>query len=310
MGSTGSRLLSASTGLWGPRLLWAAVGLTGAWSIGGALDGRSVPVRATVMISAWLLWGVGVVALIVLSPLGLTIMRMLSVLACGAAVLSWIGGAAPAPGGCFLACALICGVLVGGADFGQRCVQASAYGDELRFLLRPPAAFVIPITVAGILWAAAVLAGPLLLAVGRWLTGGLIAITAVWLTWMLLPRFTTLSRRWLVLVPAGLVVHDQVVLAETLMVARADVVSIDLALAGTEAADFTGPASGHAVEIGLRTMVTALLAPTKTAPRATALHVRSFIVAPTRPGAVLRAALTGGPVTLQQGHLATPPPNT
>jgi hypothetical protein len=40
------------------------------------------------------------------------------------------------------------------------------------------------------------------------------------------------------------------------------------------------------------------------------LHVQSFIVAPTRPGAVLRVALTGGPVALQQGHLATPPPKT
>jgi hypothetical protein len=286
--------------------------------MGGALDGRSIAVRATVMVTAWLLWGVGVVALIVLSPLGLTIMRMLSLLTCGVAILSWIGGAAPAPGGGFVACALICGVLVGGADFGQRCVQASAYGDEQRFLLRPPAAFVLPITVAGVIWAASVLAGPLLLAARQWIIGGLVSIAAAWLTWMLLPRFNTLARRWLVLVPAGLVIHDQVVLAETLMVARSDVISIDLALTGTEAADFTGPASGHAVEIGLRTMVTALLAPStqarktraKMTPRATALHVQSFIVAPTRPGAVLRVALTGGPVALQQGHLATPPPKT
>jgi hypothetical protein len=129
----------------------------------------------------------------------------------------------------------------------------------------------------------------LLLAAGRWVIGGVVAIVAALLTWLLLPRFNTLSRRWLVLVPAGVVVHDQVVLAETLMIARTDVVGIDLALAGTEAADFTGPATGHAVEIGMRSMATALLAPTKTTPRGTALHVRSFIIAPTRPGAVLRA---------------------
>jgi hypothetical protein len=36
-------------------------------------------------------------------------------------------------------------------------------------------------------------------------------------------------------------------------------------------------------------MVTALLAPTKDAPRGIALHVQSFIIAPSRPGAVLRA---------------------
>jgi hypothetical protein len=73
------------------------------------------------------------------------------------------------------------------------------------------------------------------------------------------------------------------------MVPKRDVARIDLALTGTEAADLTGPAGGHAVEIGLTSMVTATLAPTKTAPRGTALHLQSFIVAPTRPGAVLRA---------------------
>jgi hypothetical protein len=85
------------------------------------------------------------------------------------------------------------------------------------------------------------------------------------------------------------VVHDRVVLAETLMVLQSEVAGIDLALAGTEAADFTGPAAGHAVEIGLRSMTTAILAPSKNTPRGTALHVQSFIVAPSRPGAVLRA---------------------
>ena len=292
MGSVGARLLAALTGVWGPRILWAAVALAGVWSIGDALDGRSQSVRVTATVAAWLLWGIGVVALVVPSPLGLTVMRMLCVLTCGAAAVSWAGGAAPAPGGTFVACALICAVLVGGADFGQCCVQASAYGDERRFLLRPPAAFVMPIAVAGLLWSTAALAAPLLLAAEQWVLGAIVAFVAISLTWLLLPRFNTLSRRWLVLVPAGLVVHDQVVLAETLMVSRADVAGIDLALAGTEAADFTGPASGHAVEIGLRTMVTALLAPTKTTSRGTALHVQSFLVAPTRPGAVLRTAYT------------------
>ncbi len=289
MHSVGSRLLSGLTGLWGPRVLWLAVGIGGVWSIGEALEGRSGALRTTVSVGAWLVWGIGVVALAVPSTLGLTVMRMLSALACGAAGVSWAGGASPAPGGVFVACTLVCALLVGGADFGQRCVQSSAYGDEQRFLLRPPAAFLLPVAVAGLMWVAAVLAAPLLLASGLWI-GGVVALLGVLLTWLLLPRFNVLSRRWLVLVPAGVVVHDQVVLAETLMVPRPDVLGIDLALAGTEAADFTGPAAGHAVEIGMRSMITALLAPTKAEPKGTALHVQSFIVAPTRPGAVLAAA--------------------
>jgi hypothetical protein len=283
-------LLAVLTELWGPRIFWLAVAVAGAWAIGDTLDGRSAAVRTTVMIGAWLVWGIGVVALVVLSALGLTVMRMVSALGCGAAALSWISGASPIRGAAFVACALVCGFLVGGADFGQRCVQASAYGDEQRFLLRPPAAFLPPIAVAGLAWVAAVLAAPLLLATGRWIIGIVVSIVAVLLTVLLLPRFNALTRRWLVFVPAGLVVHDQVVLGETLMVPRAELDSIHLALAGTEAADFTGPAAGHAVEIRLRSMGNALLAPTKAEPRGTALHVQSFIVAPTRPGLVLRAS--------------------
>ena len=290
MHSGGSRLLPALTGLWGPRIFWVAVGVAGAWSIGDALDGRSTAVRTTIMIAAWLVWGIGVVALVVPSTLGLAVMRMVSALCCGAAALSWIAGASPIRGAVFVACALICGFLVGGADFGQQCVQASAYGDEQRFLLRPPAAFLPPIAVAGLAWVAAVLAAPLLLATGRWIIGMSVAVVGALLSLLLVPRFTALARRWLVFVPAGVVVHDQVVLGETLMVPRAELDGIDLALAGTEAADFTGPAAGHAVEVCLRSMGNALLAPTKASPRGTALHMQSFIVAPTRPGLVLRAS--------------------
>jgi hypothetical protein len=284
------------------------VAIAGAWSIGDALDGRSAVVRTTVAIGAWLLWGIGVVALVVPSPLGLTILRMASALTCGIAVVSWIGGASPTSGMVFVACALLGALLVGGADFGQRCVQASAYGDEQRFLLRPPAAFLPAVVIAGLVWVTAVIASPLLLATGRWIPGGLAAIAVALFTWLLLPRFNALSMRWLVLVPAGVVLHDSVVLAETLMVSHADIEAIELALAGTEAADLSGPASGHAVEIDVRSMVTAVLAPTKRSPKGTALHARSFILAPTRPGIVLRAnRRTRAAAT---GQRAIPPPRT
>ena len=290
MRSVGSSLLSAVTGSWWPRIVWIVVAVTGAWSIGDAVGNRSAGLRVTIVVIAWLAWGIGVVALVVPSPLGLTVIRMLSALSCGAAAVAWVGGAPPATGAGFVVGAALGALFVGGADLGQRCVQASAYGDERRFLLRPPAAFLLPVGLAGLAWVAAVLAAPLLLGSRRWLIGGAVALVAALLSWFLLPRFNTLARRWLVLVPAGLVVHDQVVLGETLMVARPNVIRVDLALADAEAADLTGPAGGHAVEIGLRSMVTATLAPTKAAPRGATLHMQSFIIAPTRPGAVIAAA--------------------
>ncbi len=281
------------TGVWLPRLLWLAVGVSGAVSISDATDARTSAVRSVVTAGGWLVWGIGVVALVVPSVLGLTAMRMTVAVAFGAAVVSWFCGASAAAGGAFVACAMLGALFVGGSDFGQQCVQASAYGDEQRFLLRPPAAFIVPVALAGVVWTSAVIAAPLLLATSMWLAGGVTAIAGASLTWLLAPRFHVLSRRWLVLVPAGVVVHDQVVLGETLMVARANVAEVDLALADTEAADLTGPASGHAVEVSVKTMETALLASTRANPKGTALHVQSFIIAPTRPGAVMRAVTIG-----------------
>jgi len=303
MRSFSSALVSAVTGPWAARIAWLVVALAGIWSIGEALDGRSDALRVTVTAAAWLGWGVGVVALMVPSTLGLTTARMVAALAVCASVVSWVAGANAAAGAVFVASALVSALVIGSADFGQRCVQASAYGDEDRFLLRAPAAFLPPVAVAGVVWAAAVLAAPLLLATGQWILGILAALVGGMLTVAVVPRFNLLSQRWLVLVPAGLVVHDPVVLAETLVVPRSDVDGIELALAGTEAADFTGPAGGHAIEISLTSMTDALLAPTKQSPRGTALHVRSFLVAPTRPGAVMRAAQ-------RRFQRAMPPPST
>ncbi len=54
MNAGGSGLIAALTGTWGPRMIWLAVGIVGAWSIGDALDGRSSAVRTVVAIVGWL----------------------------------------------------------------------------------------------------------------------------------------------------------------------------------------------------------------------------------------------------------------
>ncbi len=54
--------------------------------------------------------------------------------------------------------------------------------------------------------------GPLALAARAWVPGVLLTAAAVALGWFLGRRFHRLARRWLVLVPAGVVVHDHLVL--------------------------------------------------------------------------------------------------
>jgi hypothetical protein len=277
--------------LWPARVLWLAVAAAGLWSIDGALDDRSDLLAWCVTLPSWLLWGAGVVALMVPSVTGLTVLRMISALAVVTAVTSWIGGADSAAGAAFVVATILFAIVVATGEFGQACVQASAYGDEVRFPLRPPAALLVPVALAAIVWCASMVAAPLLLGSRRWIVGGIVGAVAIALTAFVFPRFHAMTRRWVVLVPAGIVLHDHVVLAETLMVPRRQVLGVNLALAATEAADLTGPAAGHAVEIALTEMVTATLAPTKREPRGTALHLGAFLVAPTRPGAFLIACV-------------------
>ena len=111
---------------------------------------------------------------------------------------------------------------------------------------------------------------------------------SVGLLWQLPVRLHRLSRRWLVKVPAGWVVHDDVVLSENLLIKTHEVVSMQLALEGSEAIDLTGMTRGVPIEVQLREMTDVRLTPlaAKLLKTVDALHVKAFLVAPTRPAVI------------------------
>jgi hypothetical protein len=237
----------------------------------------------------WIIAGAVVVALVVCGPVGLTVVRMLVPCAIPVAVISLLLGASALTGVAALAAATLVTLSAFVAETGEACVQVSAYGDERRLPLRAPAAMQIPIALAWLLWVATLVAGVLLLAAERMVTGiALIAVACV-LTWLIYQRLHRFSCRWLVSVPAGVVIHDPVVLGETLMVLRPNVLHARLALAGTEAADLSGPAAGHALEITMHEMVQVVFAATSAKPKGSAIHAQVVLVAPSRPGRALRA---------------------
>ncbi len=177
-------------------------------------------------------------------------------------------------------------------------MQGSAYGDEQRYPLRPPGALVLgPLPILWLLLAASVAAGTA--APGRRAVGarsGRERSRGSRLLLILPRRFHRLSRRFLVFVPAGIVIHDHMVLAETVLFRWPTVRTVDRALADTEALDLTGGAMGSAVEVvlaGLETIVRVGRRPNQTS----AVHARAFLCSPTLIDAVLAQA-------------ATPPPRT
>lgn len=275
--------------VWACRAAWVVGAVAVVVAVSRATEGRSSGVGVSATVLLWGTVGASLVAHLVPSTASLTVIRVLAPLTVAGSTLTWAAGAG-AWGALAVATTLLAGVLTFGADVGETFAQASAYGDERRFPLRPPAAMLLPVVVTWCVWAAAVLTGPLLLGARQWFAGTAVTLVAVGCSWLVLPRFHRLARRWLVLVPAGLVLHDHVVLAETLLVQRHHVAGLHLALADTKAVDLTGPCGGHAVEVRVHEMVTVVLAPTRRHERGRALHAAAALVAPTRPGRALAAA--------------------
>src|SRR5439155_11041237 len=95
------------------------------------------------------------------------------------------------------------------AEVATVFANGPAYPNERRFPLRAPAALLV--LLAPLAWAVAVAGlttGPLLLAARQWAAGAVASIAGFALAGVMIRALHTLSRRWAVLVPAGLVLHD------------------------------------------------------------------------------------------------------
>lgn len=275
---------------WLARLTWIGVAAVGGQAIDRATTGRSAAVADVARYGGGAWWVVGVLAMAIPAVVSLTATRISVPVAIPAAVIAWVAGADIVDAVALLGLAVLATAFVLSGELGRAFVQASAYGEEDRYPLRPPAAYALVAGLTWAAWAACVLAGPLLLAAQRWVPGGVLTALAViggvW-AW---PRWHLLSRRWFVLVPVGIVVHDHLVLSETLMLRRDQLAAVHLAPAGTGAADLTGPATGHAIELVTHGSVTALLSAGPDGRRGAAIHLTACLISPTRPGQVLRSA--------------------
>jgi hypothetical protein len=275
---------------WVLRLIWIGVLVAGGGAIDEATSSSAEVVGDVARATAFAGWFVGVCAMAIPSVVSLTATRLVLPLSMPVATLTSLTGADAVSSASFLVTAVLSTMLALSAIMGRAFVQASAYGEEDRHLLRPPAAYGLAALVTWLLWGTAVISSPLLLAHERWILGAaatVVAIVGGLLGW---PRWHRLANRWFVVVPIGIVIHDAVVLAETVMLRRQEIAAVRLAPAGTTAADLTGPASGNAVEITTHESTTAIYAATPKQPRGTAIHLTACLVAPSRPGQALRSA--------------------
>ena len=280
--------VAASAWLWVVRAAWVVVGAAG-WSVVEQIsESRGHWSLGALGVATGTAWLIGVIGLAALSTIGLTATRV--VIPLSAVFAAVAVSLEPGIESMVLAlAAVVATVGVCSGDYGQRFVQSSAYGDEHRFALRPPAGYLVAATIAWLVWAglSATMVGAF--TTGRWWVGGVLGVLWVAATVTASLRWHLLSTRWLVLVPAGVVVHDRLVLAETIMLKRSQIAHLSLAETTSTAIDITGPSSGHAIEIRSRDEFAIVRAPRR-GQAATPETTAAILVAPTRPGRALEAS--------------------
>ena len=280
------------------RVTWALLPVFAGPALGDALDGASRPVQVVASTGAWAGWLAVLVATLVPRALSLTVVRIAAPVPLIAAIAAAVAGPMEVDD----AVALAAGVAVVAAvvlpTTADAFVDGSSYGNERRFALAtPPRLLLGPAPVAWLLAVAAPCGAALALAARAWVLGALLAAVAVPGVRLGVPAIHRLSRRWLVFVPAGLVVHDHIALAEPVLLPRRLLGGVGPAAVddgrddGTATADLTLGAGGVALAVRL---VEAIELPVVEgfgrARRSVVLRAERLVVAPLRPGAVMAEA--------------------
>ena len=139
------------------------------------------------------------------------------------------------------------------APTGDVFANGSSYGDERRLPLRAPTPLLLgPIPLTWLATVAGPVAAPLLLAAEQWVAGAIVVVVGGPLAYVGGRALHGLARRWVVFVPAGLVLHDLQALAEPVLFPRgrspASARAVD---DGVDALDLTLGALGLPLQLDL-----------------------------------------------------------
>jgi hypothetical protein len=285
------RLTPASLLPWVVRALWIVLPFAAGPTFDAALSARSRAVQLVASAALWAGWAVVATASLVRHPLSLTLLRCAAPGALAATLIAIVAGGATATERAVAAVVTLAATVVAFLpEVALPFVNGPAYANELRLPLRAPGPLLLgPIVLA---WAAVVglpAAALLLLAARQWIAGGLALVAAVAAVYVVGRSLHALARRWVVFVPAGVVLHDPMHLTDPILMRRREIRSLTAAPADTDALDLTGGAFGLALEVTIdEEAPLALQRPGRRGPEI--VRASKLLFTPTRPGAVLSEA--------------------
>ena len=277
---------------WLIRLGWLALPFAAGPAFGSALHPYSGPFRLTATVLLWAGWAIVLVGALVPLPAGLTALRLAVPAAAAAAAAAGATGrpsALSSAGAVAVTAADL--VLAFAPATATLYVNGPAYPNERRCPLRAPGPLLLgPLQVSWLITVGAPVAGLLLLAARAWLAGALVLAVGGPLAVLLGRSLHTLSRRWAVFVPAGLVLHDPLTLRDPVLFERRRIETLRPAPAGSDSLDLTQGALGLALELVLLEKVPMTLVRPRKAAGEQGSSAR-LLFTPTRPGQVLAEAV-------------------
>lgn len=270
--------------VWAVRVWWAALPFTAGPVLADGLHETGAALRATASVGLWVLWGVVMVGSLLAHPATLVLVRLVTPSAVVALV--WSGREGADWGEVALVAAITAGVAAVSlsAPVGHVFANGISYGDEARLLLRPSALLLAgPLPVAAAITVGGVVSGPLLLAAERWVLGGVVTLVGGSAAVLGARSLYSLTRRWLVFVPAGVVLHDHLAVQDPVLLRRRTVAAFEPAQRGSDAMDLTQGAAGLILELTANQPI-ALTPPIRRRGSAEETQAGGILIAPSRPG--------------------------
>lgn len=278
-------------GLWGERgwvwvvrVWWAALPFTAGPMLADGLHDASAAWRSTASVGLWVLWAGVLLGSLLVHPATLVLLRL--AVPSAVVALVWAGR----EGADWGEVALVAAVTAGAAAVslsalvGHVFVNGLSYGDEVRLLLRPSALLLAgPLPLTAAITVGGVVSGPLLLAAEQWPWGAAVTVVGGALAVVGARSLHSLTRRWLVFVPAGVVLHDHLAVQDPVLLRRRAVAGFGPAQQGSDALDLSQGAAGLILELTTNQPIT-LSPPTRRKHSAEEAQASGVLIAPSRPG--------------------------
>ena len=276
--------------VWLVRVWWAALPLTAGPVLADGLHDASVAWRTTASWGLWVFWAVVLLGSLLAHPVTLVLVRLAFPSAVVAVV--WVGAGGAGWGEAALVAA-VTGAVAGvslSAPVGQVFVNGISYGDEVRLLLRPPAVLLAgPLPAAAAMTVGGAVSGPLLLAAEYWVVGGVVTAAGGAVAALAARSLHSLTRRWLVFVPTGVVLHDHMAVQDPVLLRRRAVADLGPARRGSEALDLSKGAAGLILELTMAQQAT-LSPPQRRGDKPGEVQAGALLIAPSRPGLAVALA--------------------